>query len=93
MWADSEDFQSIQISSLMWEDHMPDFVLEALYQCLPSKEQEDSILNATPQPSPNSLVIPDVSGYKLNNHSHTEPNHTIARLSRSLDEGTVVCFR
>jgi len=85
VWADLEDFQSIQISSLMWEDHMPDFVLEALYQCLPSKEQEDSILNATPQPSPNSLVIPDVSGYKLNNHSHTEPNHTIARLSRSLD--------
>ena len=72
---------------------MPDFVLEALYQCLPSKEQEDSILNAPPQPSPNSLVIPAVSGYKLNNHCLTESNHTIARLSKSMDEGNVACFR
>lgn len=40
MWAEAEDFQSILISSLMWADHMPDFVLEALNKCLPHREQE-----------------------------------------------------
>lgn len=88
MWADLEDFQSIQISSLMWEDHMPDFVLDALNQCLPSKEQEESVLNAPPQQSPNTLAVP-ATEFMGSNHLHTEHNHTSATSSRSLDEGKV----
>ena len=91
VWADLADFQNIQISSLMWEDHMPDFVLDALNECLPSKEQEESVLNAPPQQSPNTLEVP-TGGFMESNHLHAVHNHTSARSSRSLDEGNVGCL-
>ena len=84
VWADLQDFQTIQISGLMWEDHMPDFVLKALNQCLPSKEQEESVLSA-PDPSfPNVLEVPP-TGFVEPNHFHKQNNHIA---SRSLREGT-----
>lgn len=33
-WSTSEDFEEILISSLMWSDHMPDFVLKVLQDTL-----------------------------------------------------------
>lgn len=91
VWADLEDFQSLEISSLMWEDHYPDFVLDALNQCLPSKEQEEIVLNAPPQPSPKTLEVP-ISELRQNNHIHRELNHkqTNARSSGSLREAEVI---
>ena len=93
VWADLEDFQSLEISSLMWEDHYPDFVLDALNQCLPSKEQEEIVLNAPPQPSPKTLEVP-ISELRQNNHIHRELNHkqTNARSSGSLREGNCACL-
>ena len=38
MWADVDDFQSILISNLLWKDHIPDTVKEALQSCLPQHE-------------------------------------------------------
>ena len=70
---------------------MPDFVLDALNQCLPSKEQEESVLNAPPQQSPNTLEVP-TGGFTESNHLHAVHNHTSARSSRSLDEGNVGCL-
>lgn len=88
VWADLEDFQTIQISGLMWEDHMPDFVLKALNQCLPSKEQEKSVLSASDPPCPNTLEIPPTG--------IVQPNHFLIRNNRtgsgSLEEGNVVFF-
>ena len=72
----------------MWEDHMPDFVLKALNQCLPSKEQEESVLSASDPPCPNTLEIPPTG--------IVEPNHFLIRNNRtgsgSLEEGNVVFF-
>ena len=87
VWADLEDFQSIQISSLMWEDHMPDFVLDALNQCLPSKEREETVLYEPPLPTPNTLLVPG-SVAVGKNHVH---NHIGSRLPRSSgNEGNFV---
>ncbi|XP_048578810.1 diacylglycerol lipase-alpha isoform X2 [Nematostella vectensis] len=58
VWADLEDFQNIKISGLMWMDHMPDFVLEALNKCLPTKEQEQSIMNGRGIPIGHTLDVP-----------------------------------
>lgn len=86
VWADLQDFQTIQISGLMWEDHMPDFVLKALNQCLPSKEQEENVLSA-PDPSfPNVLEVP-LSPFVEPNHFHKQNNHIA---SRSLQEANAV---
>ena len=38
VWADVDDFQSILISNLLWKDHIPDTVKEALQSCLPQPE-------------------------------------------------------
>ena len=62
---------------------MPDFVLKALNQCLPSKEQEENVLSA-PDPSfPNVLEVP-LSPFVEPNHFHKQNNHIA---SRSLQEG------
>ena len=57
MWADLQDFQSIQISGLMWEDHLPDFVLKTLNKCLPSQEQEEAVLNVPEMPRAATLDV------------------------------------
>ena len=44
-WSSSEDFEEILISSLMWADHMPDYVLHVLkdtFQRLHSSDQKRS---------------------------------------------------
>ena len=65
---------------------MPDFVLKALNQCLPSKEQEESILSAPDPPCSNTLEIPP-TGF-------VEPNHFLMRNnhpgSRSPEQGKVI---
>lgn len=88
VWADLEDFQTIQISGLMWEDHMPDFVLKALNQCLPSKEQEESILCAPDLPCSNTLEVP-LTGFVEPNHFLMPSNHTGPR---SMEEGNMFAW-
>lgn len=68
---------------------MPDFVLDVLNQCLPSREQEESVLNAPSQPSPYTLQVPNM-GFIETNHLLTEHNHTGSRSSRSYDEANEV---
>lgn len=63
---------------------MPDFVLKALNQCLPFKEQEESVLSAPDSPFPNVLEVPP-TGFVAPNHFHKQNNHIA---SRSLREGT-----
>ena len=67
---------------------MPDFVLKALNQCLPSKEQEESILSAPDLPCPNTLEVP-MTGFVEPNHFLMRNNHTG---SRSLEGGNVDCL-
>lgn len=58
---------------------MPDFVLDALNQCLPSKEQEETVLYGPAQPSPNTLLVPGSDAVGTN-HVH---NHIGSRLPGS----------
>lgn len=67
---------------------MPDFVLKALNQCLPSKEQEESVLSAPDPPCPNTLEIPP-TGFVEPNHFLMRNNHTD---SRSPAEGKVITY-
>ena len=69
----------------MWEDHMPDFVLKALNQCLPSKEQEESVLSAPDPTCPNTLELP-LTGFVEPNNFSMRNNHTG---SKALEEGNV----
>ena len=62
---------------------MPDFVLDALNQCLPSKEQEESVLFAPAQPSPNTLMVPNATFMEMNHVM--EHNHIGSRSSRAPD--------
>ena len=74
----------------MWEDHMPDFVLDAVNQCLPSKEQEETVLYGPALPSPNTLLVPGSDAVGAN-HVH---NHTGSRLPGSSgNEGFIFVFR
>ena len=65
---------------------MPDFVLKALTLCLPSKEQEESILSAPDPPCSNMLEVP-MTSFVEPNHLHMRNNHTG---STSLEEGNVL---
>ena len=71
---------------------MPDFVLDALNRCLPSKEQEESVLNAPTQSRANTLQVPAAS-FMETNHLLVEHNHTGSGNSRSLDEGNSDCLQ
>jgi hypothetical protein len=72
VWAGLEEFQSIKISGLMWKDHMPDFVLEALNKCLPSKEQEEAVMNAPDPPRPVALEVPNTDWYSRGRDSFSQ---------------------
>ena len=71
VWADIEDFQSLQISGLMWADHMPDFVLKALKKCIPSRLQGETVLNAPEGPNA-ATSGPPAANWVAMNHV---PNH------------------
>ena len=73
----------------MWEDHMPDFVLDALNQCLPSKEQEETVLYGPALPSPNTLLVPGSDAVGAN-HVH---NHIGSRLPGSSGNEGYFVFR
>lgn len=69
---------------------MPDFVLDALNQCLPSKEQEEPVLYGPALPSPNTLLVPGSDAVGAN-HVH---NHIGSRLPGSSgNEGFIFVFR
>eukprot|EP00112_Aurelia_sp_Birch-Aquarium-sp1_P019699 Seg493.3 transcript_id=Seg493.3/GoldUCD/mRNA.D3Y31 product="Sn1-specific diacylglycerol lipase alpha" protein_id=Seg493.3/GoldUCD/D3Y31 len=67
VWADVDDFQSILISNLLWKDHIPDTVKEALQSCLPQPEavqengpsKEDGRIKAIPEEEVHLLIDPD----------------------------------
>ena len=68
---------------------MPDFVLDALNQCLPSKEQEETVLYGPALPSPNTLLVPGSDAVGAN-HVH---NHVGSRLPGSSGNEGYFVFR
>ena len=68
---------------------MPDFVLEALNHCLPTKEQEESVLNAAEPGCSNTLEVPSI-GFVEPNHVLFNPNDL---MSMSLPEGKLRGWR